>query len=576
MRGCPLASLTLLMAWAMIAPVTARPVPFGHAISASMITGEMASPADRSASLTDTVPIYLPELLRRAGYAVPYPNPQIVDRLWQAVDSYLAAYPPERVLPGYRADAGGPSPASAWRNLDAACHDFPDLPANFGPGAHHRACYEWVAANLATFHAVRARREGSAEDIAWTGHYLDAAMDVLAEFVYGNQDSPTGIGYRDTLAAVWQDPARAADVTILADLLRQEGALGAEREARATELLSAAARAWHAEFWQTGVMPTTGITFTTASAAEVSAASMAGHPVVAQNHHTFIWNADKGNTPAEEMAWMGAGVMLAAHVLGNRLPDADGLYAAGRHYVDFALTYDRPDPVFGGSVRTLNSETEGGAYGQRRYWLENHTADVPSIPYLGYTWHQIGLALFSSDLGNQRPWPSLVPDDSQWQVMLASAGETLRAPDGSFLIDLAPSHGIGYNIDALPAWHMPCGRWQPGRHYVHYDGRLGDPPLYVSEIGYPAGLDLIAAGWPILRIAAVRQDQTTYDRWSGWLNRVLDEYTARPPNPRWSVCGIAPYLSTNVGYHWSRMLATLVMAYLGASGYSTEVWGPSD
>jgi hypothetical protein len=563
--------LLALLAVPLAGSSVARTAPAD--LLATSIGNPPANASSRAAqgTITGTPSILLPHLLRNAGTNVPYPNPRIVERLWQAAQSYLAAYPPAELLPAYGADAGGPSAEGARRNVEAACHDFPDLPANFGAGAHHRACYEWVAANLATFHAVRARREGSAEDVAWAGHYLDAAMDVLAEFVYGPEEAPKG-GYRDTLAAVWQNPARAADVAILADLVRQAGALGPEREARSAELLSAAARAWHAEFWLTGVMPTTGITFTTASSADVSATSLAGHPVVAQVHHSIVWNADKGNTPAEEMAWMGAGVMLAAHVLGDRLPDGPQLYSAGQHYVDFALTYDRPDPVFGGRVRTLNAETEGGPYGQRRYWLENHTADVPSIPYVGYTWHQIGLALYASELGGQRPWPSLVPDDGQWQILLASANETLRAPDGSFLIDLTPGRGIGYSVDALPEWHMPCGQWRPGRHYVRYDGRAGGAPMFVSEIGYPAGLDVITAGWPILRIAADRQDQATYDRWVGWLNRVLDDYIARPPNPGWSACGIAPYLSTNVAYHWSRMLATLMMAYLGASGYMVEVW----
>ncbi len=53
---------------------------------------------------------------------------------------------------------------------------------------------------------------------------------------------------------------------------------------------------------------------------------------------------------------------------------------------------------------------------------------------------------------------------------------------------------------------------------------------------------------------------------------VLDEYTAKPPDPRWSACKVAPHVSTNPAYHWARMLSMYLVAYLGASGYEVQPW----
>jgi hypothetical protein len=399
------------------------------------------------------------------------------------------------------------------------------------------------------------------------------ALDELAAFVYGPEDRPGGASYRDSLAGIWQNPLRAVSIVLVADVLRQRDALGAERQARVEELLSAVARAWYAEFWGAGSHPTTGASLTTRQAPDVTAYSLAGKQVVSTRPWTFSWNADKGNSPAEEVAWLGAGAMLASRVLGERMPDAGDIYAAGRHYTDFALAYDRFDPLHGALVRTLNSETAGGAYGQRRFWLENHTADTPSIPYVGTTWHFLDTALFASELGDQQPWPGLVPDDAQWDVMKRSAGESLRAADGTFLVDFSPGRGIGFNLDRFPEWWAPCGQGQAGRQYVRYDGRSGGPALYVSEIGQAAGQDLLAAGWPLMRIAAQRGDTSTYANWESRVNQVLDEYIARPPNPGWAACKTAGYVSANPGYHWTRMMGMYVVAQLGASGYEVGVWG---
>jgi hypothetical protein len=501
-----------------------------------------------------------------------YPNHALADRIWEAVERFSAVYPPRTLYPGHTADAGGPAADNALRNVDAACHDFPDFPHYFGPGAHRRACYESTAADLALFHAARARYFSTGDDVAWAQAYLDVALGELAAFVYGPADRAGGASYRDSRSGVWQNPLRAVSIALAADLLRQRDALGAERQARTEELLSGIARAWYAHFWDAGTLPTTGASLTTRTAQDLPAYSLGGKQVTSSTPQSFTWDADKGNSPAEEAAWLGAGAMLASRALADRMPDAAGIYAAGRHYVDFAVAYDRPDPVHGGLVRTLNSETTGGAYGQRRYWLENHGADTPSIPYLAATWHFLDTALFASDLGDQQPWPSLVPDAEQWTVLVRSASETLRAADGTILVDFEPGGGIGFHLDRFPDWWTPCGQAQAGRQYVHYDGRSGGTPMYVSEIGHPAGIDLIAMGWPIMRIAAARGDDATYATWQDRLDLVLDEYIARPPNPGWAACKTAAYVSDNPRYHWTRIVGAYVIAALGASGYEVGVW----
>lgn len=537
-------------------------------------------------TLTTTLPAYLPAALRAHDPPPVHPRPDLAAAVWRAVERLAGAHVTPAVFPGYAATSGGPSAAGVRANVEAACHDFPDLPDPFGAGAHHHACYEWVAGYLALYHAARARQaslgvpDGTAggpiaDDRRWAQHYLDAELDALARFVYGPEDLPAGVpSHRDSLAAIWQNPLRAVNVVVVAELLRKQDALPPATQARAEELLSGIARAWYAAFRvdEPGTHPTTGLALTSAPYPLAEARTLAGRDVASRHSFTFRWDADKGNTPAEEVGWMGAAAMLIARALGDRLTDGDGLYEAGRHWVDFTLAYDRPDPVHGGTIRTLNAETDGGAYGQRRYWLENHTADVPSLPYLGYTWQSIGTALFASDRRDGAPWQSLTPDDAAWQVMLLSAGETMRAPDGTFLVDWAPGGGIGYAMDPFPLWHMPCGQWIAGRHYVRYDGRAGGQPLYVAEIGHPAGLDVVNVAWPLMRIAAHRQDRAAYRLWADRLARVLDAYAARPPDPRWAECQIAPYVSDNPGYHAARMLSVYVMAWHGLGGHTVEPW----
>jgi len=513
---------------------------------------------------------YLPAALRDARYPVRHPRPDLADLVWRVVTRTLQAHPLKIAFPTL---VDPPSRDGARAAVEDGCHDFPvvvDVEELFGPGAHARACRAWVAGYLGLFHVARARREGSADDLAWAGFFLDGALDAQADLLYGPDESPTGVGFRDSLAAIWQNPMRAADIVVLAELLDQAGALSSERRERVEEQVSGIVRAWHSGFWGVGHHPTTDVPFTTRAAPEASARSLAGHPVMPHLSWTFRWRADAGNSPAEEVVGMGAGAMLGARFISGRLADAEAerLYEAGRHYVDYAIAFDRHDPVHGHAVRTLNAEAVPGKYGQRLYWLENHVADQPAIDYLAATWTGIQLALFGSDLGGQRPWPSLAPDERIWSVLLASAEETLHSADGDFLIDLSEDGGGGYAMDGRPEWVQDCAEGRPGRLFVRYDGRAGGPPMVVSEIGQSGALQLVAVSVPLLRLTADRRAHAEHALWESRLRRALVAIDRHPPNPGTALCKVAPYLSANRGYHLSRSLATLVQAWLGLEGFS--------
>lgn len=519
-----------------------------------------------------------------------WPNPSLAEVLWIAVEAFVAAHPEGDVYP---AADGAPTLGAAAANVDFACADFPDMDGvPFGPGAHHRACYAWVAEALGLYHGVAARRAalegapaaGASAEVhaAWAARYLDVALHHLAMLAYGPEDAPGGEGHRDTLAAIWQNPQRAVDIALVADLVRARGALTHEARGRVEELLAGIERAWMVHMDPEGRLPSHGVRLTTRTAPEHVAHSPAGRQMVSSTAWTFDWNADKGSSPAEELAWMGAGAILSARVLEGALPAEEiaRLRAAGERYASFALSFDRLDPVTGNRVRTLNAETEGGAHGQNALWIENHTDDVPAIPYLGWTWYYLGAALLGAGPPGaavdgatqvQRPWPGLVPDAAQWSVLVDSAEATLHAPDGSFLIDLTPGGHAGFSLDTVPGWTTDCGAYRRGTHYPRYDGRDGGAVLWVSEIGHSGGLDLLAV-WPLHRLAHLRGDRVVAARWAERISLVTSLHMRRPPNPAWAVCGVAPYVSHAAGYHWPRMLTMLVMPYMGASGYALGDW----
>jgi hypothetical protein len=155
--------------------------------------------------------------------------------------------------------------------------------------------------------------------------------------------------------------------------------------------------------------------------------------------------------------------------------------------------------------------------------------------------------------------------------MKLSAEQTLHAPNGTLLVDFTPGRGVGYRMDGFSEWTMPCGEYRDGRLYVDAGGALGSGP-FASEIGHPAGTDLLLAGWPIMLLAAERDDLSTYTLWERRLGRVAREYSSRPPDLDWVRCNVTPYVSDNPGYHWSRIAASFAFAYLGLSGYGIEPW----
>lgn len=546
------------------------------AVSVALLALLAGEPARPPAATAQQQPAYLPALALGWSGVLLHPDPALAERVWRAAQALDDAFPLESLFPAYEVEAPDDAvqllPLAAW-NLDAACHDFPDLPEVYGEGVHHRTCTFAVASYLGNYHAVAAARTGAAAHIGWAQAYLHLALLEASAYLEGPETAAPGGGYRDTMAAAWQNPLRAVDLIVLAEQLRRLGALDDWTRAHVADTAGGIARAWQAAFWQTGVHPSHGVTLTIRTPPQVSARSpFLGLDVACRVPWAIAWDADGRNTPAEEAAWMGAGVMLTARAIGDALPDGRELAEAGRHYVDYALSYDREDPLHGVLVRTLSRGDSPGPYGARRLWLKNHAADAPAIPYLAATWHFIGTALFASPLGSQRPWPGLVPDDQQWSVMRAATEATLTGPDGANLVDWSVGGSIGYLLEPFPLWRTECGTSGDGRAYTRLFDRRTGTHLDLSEIGHPAGLDLLAAGWVVRRMAAAQGDAATYRTWTHRLDRILEEYTARPPDPAWARCKFAPYVSDNPAYHLARYLSAYTISYLGLNGFEVEPW----
>ena len=539
--------------------------------------------AERARSVADSrSTVYLPRLERDVGS---WPDQALADRIWGALEAFERRHPLETLVPSVDVT---PSIAAAVVNVDAACADFPDIPDVFGPGAHRSACRVWVPDAFGLYHAARALRLVQAgrpmtdTDVMrhhdWAQAYLAESVRVMQLFVFvrcdppnpfGSDDPPRCFGYRDTRAAVWQNTQRAMEIGVLADAVAQTGGIHPDTAGPLDDVLVSSARAWRAAFWSAQRMPNARLDFVTRSAVEAPARSLGDEDVAAVVSHTFRWDADKRNSPAEEMAWMGAGVVVAMAVAGDRIAadEKDDLVAAGRHYVDYSLAFNRPDPVFGVPVRTVGAETDGGPYGQNRYWIENHQDDAPSLPYLGFTWASIGIAQLTSDLPQGAVWPSFAPRDA-WPVLAASAEATLIMPDGQSLADLRPGNGVGFDVARYPLWTMPCGEHRAGALYIDVGpSRPAGSARFVSEIGHPAGLSIVLAGVPLIRTALAAGDLSTAARWQRRVDAVLAEYTANPPGFDGVPCKVAPWVSTTPAYHWAYMINAYLYPWLVASGH---------
>jgi len=194
----------------------------GLLVTATLASLDVQRPnaAERARSGADArSTVYLPRLDRDVGS---WPDQALADRIWGALEAFERRHPLETLVPSV---AVTPSIAAALVNVDAACADFPDIPDVFGPGAHRSACRVWVPDAFGLYHAARALRLVQAgrpmtdTDVVrhhdWAQAYLAESVRVMQLFVFVRCDPPnpfgpneTGrcYGYRDTRAAVWQNP----------------------------------------------------------------------------------------------------------------------------------------------------------------------------------------------------------------------------------------------------------------------------------------------------------------------------------------------------------------------------------
>jgi len=538
----------------------------GSALAAGALALALASATPARGVLGAS--IHLPALLSGAQL----PAPPLEARLLQAA----SIADPSRWFPAYGDSA--PSRAAALVNVEAACHDAPPLDAVFGLNTQAVACRVWVANALGNWHAVRhvggqAPARGD-RDVQWAAAYLDLALEGHARLAYAKGEGPDATGgLRDTLGAVWQNTARLVDVIVVADDLARAGALSPDVDARVSEVASAVVRAWRSAWWEAGTTPGTGLRLTTRTADQAPARSLAGAPVAFTTPFAFAWDADRGNTPAEEMAWMAAGVLLASRWLEGALPPDEHaqLAAAGAHYAAFALSAGRRDPRTGARVWTLGREASGGAYGQNALWLENHQPDVPSIPYLGVTWFYLAVAELAWPEGRPRPWQPDGPVDP-WPAMRDGALATIRAPDGRLLLDIAASRPVDYAMAPFPAWTMPCGTHRAGALYVATGLEAPVGPRFVNEIGEPAGVALLAAAVPIAKAAEARGDQAAAARWSALAHRALDDMDDEPVSLAGLGCKVSPWTAANPLNHRASIASQLASLWRVAS--DRTVLGP--
>ena len=400
-------------------------------------------------------------------HRVAWPDPARTARFWAAVDAFAAAHPLDGLYPRY---GEPPSLDAATANVAQACADFPDLPDVFGPGAHRRACDVWVANSLALHHIVVARRllrgddafsEGPAsEHQDWASIYRDITVEGMSDFVYGpvarTESGPTG-RFRDTRAAVWQNPLRAADLGLVLSLQSgprvgfptPEPSGGPWPSSPARQLLADTAFAWRVHFDHPRDLPAAAEVITT----NVSQEGDDPSTVISNVAHIFRWAPSHGNSAIEEMAWMGAGARLAAAQGFGRQAwavERPRIASLAEAYLDFTFSAGRPSPFTGRPAHTLNEEGSGGAYGQNRLWIENHQPDMPSVPYLFSTWHYLSLAAMAHEGDPAVPWPALA-DPAHWRLIVDAGEATLHAPDGTFLVDLSPGGELGFAMGDHPA-----------------------------------------------------------------------------------------------------------------------------
>jgi hypothetical protein len=225
-------------------------------------------------------------------------------------------------------------------------------------------------------------------------------------------------------------------------------------------------------------------------------------------------------------------------------------------------------------VRTVNAPPVGdGAADERPYWIENHFAAAPSVPYVGSAWDSLNVAMLAAG----GSWAELAPDESSWRADWGSVEESLRDARGELIVSFAsgdgtgftPGEGTGYSLGAHPEWVTSCGVADAARPYVALDTDVGG---VVSEIGHGARTDLLAAGIAMLRTADMVGDSEVYLAWQSRTASLLREMTQDPPDPAWARCKTAVHVSANRAYHTARIAAGYLVPLLSASGYEVGSW----
>lgn len=409
-------------------------------------------------------------------------------------------------------------------------------------------CRTRQAARISFYHAVKHYRGSDSKCARIKEHgrhliaaqlYIDEAFDGILWLIHSCDGEPwcPSPSPRDRRASVWQDTLWLDMALLTARFMQSKGYLLPYTAAKATSVADGVLKRWQAHWAATGKLPNHGEVLETQTATIWSC----GYDVGSKISYSFTWNADGGNTPAEELAWMGAGAWAAAQWLGQPVPQM------AKDALRYALSYNEPYNLQ--TMRTVECNSEQDP-NQNRYWIENHEHNRPAIPYQA----SVFINIMTDHLltGDVRP----VYTDKVWvidQIVKWTQGKLVPSEGGAY----KPFFYVGSNRGSYIFWDWDhwvgfCG--QPGKNYAYYS-----TTCIIDEAGTVGGINFLLTSPAFMLILQKFPDGTwakvRLDQWFTAAKSVLREYKTNPPDEKWADCG---FKSRN--HLYARLLFTF--AYL--------------
>ncbi|MFQ6057403.1 MAG: hypothetical protein ACE5MB_00790 [Anaerolineae bacterium] len=496
---------------------------------------------------------------------------QLQAAIHAAYTQYLSSYPASNHL-------NYPLPTTSGQvasNMERLC--------GTGSSWGDKLCRATQAASLALYHLYNADRGGApAEE---TAAYLywseaDSRWHELYE-TYSGSDN-TGV-YLNTSLSAWQQSLYTGGYILASDRLNQRGRLSTSEIQSMLDIASYVAAKGYEDWYN--LIPRAGISVTIDSVG--TAYGFPGPPYRVNNWGTSAnthllpdsagWRTDavRANTPAEEIAWLGYGWMMAA-----RLGYAEIIRRLSINGVDVFMwqVYDRGHALgsvtfsdgrfYPGTTTPVRTLNDGDILGvENKYWIENHSSgdkgnDTASVPYLDASltlsawgrWATAGSGI-PSHLNNLTAFRDLWRGS---EATLYLGGDHMRA-----LVDwYDPDNFAEYTVPS--DWIKAC---QQVSQYVTYpSGCSGDGCVVINEqgkTGYHLLPGLLWAAW----YGDQLQQPHLRDMMLGRAKLLVDAMKIRPMDPDWATCSWNPGWR-NTDMKWIGHLLTLIGSYWIAEGYT--------